>query len=156
MVGGLREYFLGSDNKELIRRDDFIVLEAEGADFDMAIITCTKIPECPETGCPKEIPIEGRVRFEWKAIDDPKGKPGTKGGFVQIGCIPDNDITKGEQVIFKPPYVPLPVKAGNTDTTVFSTVILSVIDDGSPVPDATLEKTITIAITRSRKNPDMY
>ena len=156
MVGGLSNYYRGADNKELINRDDFIVLEADGADADMAIITCTKIEICPQTGCTKEVPIAGRVRFEWKTVDDPKGKPGTKGSFVQIGCIPDNKSAAGEHVIFKPPYVPLPLKKDNPDTTVYSTVVLYIIDAGSPVPDKTLEKTITIAITRSKAKPDMY
>ena len=154
MVGGLSNSFIGSENKVSMRRDDFIVLEADGADFDMAVIACKEKLKCPESGCLKEIPIAGRVRFEWKTVDDPAGKPDTKGSFVQIGCIPDNNLAQGEHVIFKPPYVPLPVK--NDDTTVLSTVILSIIDAGSPAFDPTLEKTITIEINRSKKSPDTY
>jgi len=160
MVGGLSNYFIGADNNALMNRDEFIVLEADGRDIDMAVITCTKIPDCPETGCPKEIPIAGRVRFEWKAVEtenkDKKGKHDivTRGSFVQIGCMGDRELAKGEQVIFKPPYVPLPTTT--SDTTLISTVILSVIDAGSPVPDVTLEKVIQISINRSKSNPDQY
>ena len=153
--GGLRNSFIGTDNNNIMQRDDFIVLEADGVDFDLAVKTCTQIEICSQTGCTKEVPIEGRVRFEWKSIEDPKGKPGTRGSFVQIGCIPEDGKAKGEQVIFKPPFIPQ-ASVGNPDTTVFSTIILSVIDAGSPVPDKTLDKEITIAITRTKASPDRY
>lgn len=156
MEGGLTKSIIGPNNEhKTMQRDDFIVLEAAGVDFDIAEIKCTQVPECPQPGCIKEIPIEGRVRFEWKIGDDPPGKIGTKGSFVQIGSIPDEMITKGEQVIFKPPYVPL-APLNKEDNTILSTVILSVIDAGSPFPDIRINHIITIAITRSKISPDKY
>lgn len=154
MVGGLSNYFIGSNKMELMNRDEYIVLEADGNDVDIAEVTCTIFPVCPEAGCPKEIPITGKVRFEWKAVETEKKRSVAKGRFVQIGCLGEQELAKGEQVIFKPPYVPPPVN--NSDTTVSTTVILYVIDAGSPVPDKTLEKTIEILITRTKANPDQY
>lgn len=154
MVGGLSNYFIGTNKMELMNRDEYIVLEADGSDVDMAVITCTIFPVCPEAGCPKEVPISGKVRFEWKAVATEKKRSVAKGSFVQIGCLGEQELAKGEQVIFKPPYVPPPVN--NSDTTVSTTVILYVIDAGSPVPDKTLEKTIEILVTRSKANPDQY
>ena len=156
IVGGLINSYIGTNNSmKKMQRDDFIVLEADGLDFDLAVKICTKIEKCPQTGCSIEVPIAGRVRFEWKAIEDPKGRPGMRGSFVQIGCIPDNFTAKGEQVILKPPFL-RQASIGNPDTTIFLTIILSIIDAGSPVPDVTLEKIITIAITRTKISPDKY
>lgn len=156
MDGGLRNSFIGANNSvKSMQRDDFIVLEADGNDVDLAVKTCTKIEECPQTGCSVEVPIAGRVRFEWKTVEDPKGNPEMRGSFVQIGCIPDNFTAKGEQVIFKPPFLP-EASIGKPENTIFCTIILSIIDAGSPVPDVTIEKTITIAITRTKISPDKY
>lgn len=148
--GGLLNYFRGAKNTKLIRRDDFIGLEAAGADVDLAILDCKKLYECPDAGCDKQIPIAGRVRFEWTVLP---GKGG-QGSLVQIGCIPDEKKAKGEHVIFKPPFIPLPVTM--KDTTVVTEIDLAVIDDGSAVADPTVNKTITIKTTRKTTNPDFY
>ena len=150
MNGGLKRVYKGIENTKLVRRDDFIALEAEGEDVDLAKPACEILFECPDAGCEKAIPIHGRVKFQWFITGDPK----TWGSFVQIGCIPDTLIAEGEHVIFKPPYVPLPVL--NNDTTVSTTILLLVIDAGSPVADPTVKKTITIKTTRSKTSADFY
>ncbi|MBK7435044.1 MAG: hypothetical protein IPI66_14970 [Chitinophagaceae bacterium] len=148
--GGLVNYFRGAKNTKLIRRDDFVALEAAGSDIDLAIPECKKLYQCPDAGCDKQVPITGRVRFEWTILP---GK-GETGSLVQIGCIPDEKNAKGEHVIFKPPFIPLPVTM--KDTTVVTEIELAVIDDGSPVGDPTVNKTITIKTTRKTANPDFY
>jgi len=150
MKGGVKRAYRGTEDSKLMRRDDFIALEAEGEDFDMAQPGCEKLFQCPDNGCVKSIPIHGRVKFQWIIT----GNPNTRGSFVHVGCIPDTLVAEGEHVIFKPPYVPLPVM--NKDTTVSTTILLLVIDAGSPVADPTVKKTVTINITRSKSTPDFY
>jgi hypothetical protein len=150
MDGGVVNNYKGLKNTKSIRRDDFIVLEAAGADYDMAVPACEKMLDCPDNGCDKELPIAGRVRFEWEITTALNGT----GSFVQIGCIPDDARFKGEHVIFKPPYVPLPVV--NADTSITTTINLYIIDAGSPVGDPTVTKTITIVTKRTKTTPDFY
>ena len=152
MLGGrLKSTFTGLDNSEvkLMRRDEFIALEAEGADWDQLVFECIpKQPECNESKSRKIIPLVGRVRFEWKIT----GK--NKGSFVTLGCLKDAADAVGERAIFKPPVIPLPVTAD--DTTVITTITLSIIDDGSAADDGKVNKTITIKTTRKIAEADRY
>ena len=150
MDGGLVNNYKGLKNTSSIRRDDFIILEAAGTDYDMAVPACEKMFECPDDGCNKEVPIAGMVRFEWEVVT-PLIETGS---FVQIGCIPDEGRFKGEHVIFKPPYVPMPVV--NKDTSITTTINLYIIDAGSAVGDPTVTKTITIVTKRIKTSPDFY
>lgn len=148
MDGGLKASYLGIGNKSSIYRDEYIALEAVGGDVDMVKIICQPREPCLDTKSEKTIPVNGRVKFEWKIL----GKD--NGSFVKLGCLPDEDSTEGDHVIFKPPYVPLPVNAA--DTTIVTIIKLYVVDDGSPVKDGTKIKTITIKTKRIKRIPDKY
>jgi hypothetical protein len=149
MDGGLKAHQIGSGGGSSMNRDEFIALEAEGGDWDQAVFKCEpQKPDCPDSRSEKIIPLIGRVRFEWKIEGD------NKGNFVKLGCLPEALTAEGERVIFKPPVVPLPVKAN--DTTIITTIKLFILDDGSPVADETVEKTITIKTKRKKSNPDKY
>jgi|CXWL01.1.fsa_nt_gi hypothetical protein len=149
MVGGLKGKQAGTGSASTIFRDDFIALEATGSDVDLVTFKCEpQKPLCPDSRSEKTIPVAGKVRFEW-AITAGDGR------FVKIGCgAEDEKNDKGEHVVFQPPYVALPVKSA--DTSVITTILLSIIDDGSPVVDATVTKTITIKTTRKKSLPDKY
>ena len=146
MDGGLKEASKGT--KE-IHRDDYIALGAEGRDYDQLRWNCNPVADCPDSKSEKIIPLNGRVRFEWN-VD--KGE----GSFVKLGCLPDGvRIDEGDNVIFKPPFVPLPVKAGDTSKTTI--VKLRVIDDNPTQPiDPTVERTVTIITRRYKLKPDLY
>ncbi len=147
MDGGLVSRQIGIANNAQLPRDEFIVLQAEGGDWDQLVFRCEPSkPDCPDDPSEKTLPLVGKVRFEWVIEGE--------GSFVQLGCLPDEKMATGERVIFKPWYVPLPVKA--SDTTLTTTVILRIIDDGSAVIDETKEKRITIRLKRSKSNPDKY
>lgn len=148
MVGGLKGKQAGTGSTSTIFRDDFIALEAAGSDIDLVTFKCNPQLPCPDSKSEKTIPVTGKVRFEWK-ITAGDGK------FVKLGCgAEDEKNDRGEHVIFQPPYVALPVK--NADTSVITTIILTTIDDGSPVIDAPVPKTITIKTTRKKSLPDKY
>jgi hypothetical protein len=146
MDGGLKEKCRG--NKKILR-DDFIPLSAEGRDYDELIWVCEPGKDCKESRSEKHIPLNGRVRFEWDIIQG-------EGNFVKLGCLPDSLVKdEGDNVIFKPPYVPLPVKASDTSFTTI--VALSIIDDNPTQPrDTTVKKKILIKTTRSKADPDHY
>jgi len=147
MDGGLKSRQIGIGNTAFMFRDEFIALEAEGADVDRIKLICDPRTPCQDTRSEKTIAVNGRVRFEWQI------EGAGKGSFVKLGCLPDDLTAAGERVIFKPPVIPLP-KA--SDTVVVTTIKLSIIDDGSPVADATKIKTITIRTKRSKGTPDKY
>jgi hypothetical protein len=148
MAGGLKSKQAGTGSTSTIFRDDFIALEATGSDVDLVTFNCNPQVPCPDTRSEKTIAVTGKVRFAW-AITAGEGK------FVKLGCGAEDEKTdKGEHVIFQPPYVALPVKSA--DTSVLTTIILSIIDDGSPVTDPTVTKTITIRTTRKKSIPDRY
>lgn len=149
MDGGLKDKYLGSTNTSSIFRDDFIALEATGSDIDLVTFKCEpQKPDCPDTKSEKTIPVTGKVGFAWE-ITAGDGK------FVKLGCSSEDEKKdKGEHVIFQPPVIPLPVK--NADTTVITTITLSIIDEASPVTDATVTKIITIKTTRKKSVPDKY
>lgn len=149
MTGGLKSKQAGTVTGSSIFRDDFIALEATGSDADLVKFKCEpQKPLCPDSRSEKTILVAGKVRFEWALLTG-------DGRFVKLGCgAEDEKSDKGEHVVFQPPVLPLPVKG--TDTTAITTIALSVIDDGSPVADATVTKTITIRTTRKRSVPDKY
>lgn len=147
MDGGLKSRQIGIANTSSMFRDEFIALEAEGADVDRVRLACDPRTPCEDTRSEKTISVHGRVRFEWQI------EGAGKGSFVKLGCLPDDLVAEGERVIFKPPVIPLPKAA---DTVVVTTIKLSVIDDGSPVQDATKTKTITIRTKRTKGTPDKY
>ncbi len=149
MDGGLKANQIGIGTGSSMYRDEFITLEAEGADIDRVKIVCDPSkPDCPDTKSEKIVALNGKVRFEWAITSG-------EGVFVKLGCASENEMTDlGEHVIFRPPYVPLPVK--NTDTTFITVIQLQVIDDGSPVLDETQTKNITIKTKRKKSNPDKY
>ncbi len=122
------------EKKWSINRDGFVPLIAEGADFDILKITCTPLkPDCTEGGSEIEVPLSGRVRFEWEIIGG-KGP----GQFVKLGCSydkkEDGQKTNGEQVIFMPPYVPLPVLPID-ETSVTTEIELRILDDRTLVDE---------------------
>ncbi len=146
--GGLKNKQTGSTSSNIIFRDDYIALEAVGSDIDLVTFKCDPQKPCPDSRSEKTIPVTGKVRFEW-TINSGEGK------FVKLGCAAEDEKNdKGEHVIFQPPYVPSPVK--NADTTFTTVMTLFIIDDGSPVPDKTVLKIITIKITRKKSVPDKY
>ncbi len=148
MDGGLKSKQIGIANTSSLFRDEFIALVAEGADVDKVKMICDPRPPCRDTKSEKTIAVQGRVKFEW-VIEGGEGK----GSFVKLGCLPDELTAEGERVIFKPPVIPIPKAA---DTTVITTIRLMIIDDGSPVPDATKTRTITIKTKRVKNSPDKY
>ncbi|MBI5857445.1 MAG: hypothetical protein HZB42_07320 [Sphingobacteriales bacterium] len=148
MVGGLKSKQAGTGSTSTIFRDDFIALEAAGSDVDLVVFKCNPKAPCPDTRSEKTIEVKGKVRFEWTITAG-------EGRFVKLGCAAENEKTnEGEHVVFQPPYVALPVKSA--DTFAITTVLLSIIDDGSPVTDLTVTKTITIKTTRKKSLPDKY
>ncbi|NOT51056.1 MAG: hypothetical protein HOP10_07240 [Chitinophagaceae bacterium] len=148
MTGGLKGKQAGTGGATTIFRDDFIALEAAGSDVDLVVFKCNPQEPCLDTRSEKTMAVTGKVRFEWTITSG-------EGRFVKLGCgAEDEKNDRGEHVIFEPPYVALPVKA--SDTSVITTIILSVIDDGSPVADAAISKTITIKTTRKKSLPDKY
>ena len=138
---------------QVIKRDDFIPLIAEGADFDMFIIQCSIAGTCPEVNTVRIVPLSGRVRFEWEIVDGPG-----YGQFVKLGCSYSNNHnglkTEGEQVIFMPPFVELPVT--EKEASVTSKIKLSIIDDKESLKDDQVDRIYDIVTTRSIKNPDEY
>ncbi|MFI5133714.1 MAG: hypothetical protein ACHQEB_05230 [Chitinophagales bacterium] len=146
MDGGLKEKYKGT---KTIRRDDFIALGAEGRDFDQLRWMCNPY-NCPDTKSEKIVPLNSRVKFTWDITTTDES------GFVKLGCLPDNvKSDEGDNVIFRPPVVPLPVKA--SDTSVTTLITLSVIDDNPTQPiDPTVKRIITIITKRSKSNPDFY
>ena len=148
MVGGLKNKQTGTGSTSTIFRDDFVALEAVGSDADLVTFFCNPKKPCPDSHSEKTILVAGKVRFEWEVT-------GGEGRFVKLGCgSEDEKKDKGEHVVFQPPYVALPVK--NADTTLTTTITLSIIDDGSPVVDTTVTKIITIKTTRKKLLPDKY
>ena len=148
MVGGLKLSQPAKGTASNIYRDDFIALEATGSDIDIVTFKCDPKVPCPDTRSEKTISVTGKVRFEWIITAG-------EGRFVKLGCgSEDEKGDKGEHVIFQPPFVPLPVKA--SDTTFITTINLLTIDDGSPVTDVTVTKTITIKTKRKKSYPDKY
>jgi hypothetical protein len=147
MDGKLAAWHAGIAKSPAMPRDEFIVLQAEGADWDQLVFRCEPAkPDCPDEPSEKVIPLSGRVRFEWEITGE--------GNFVQLGCMTETKLAEGERVIFKPFYVPLPIKAG--DTTLTTRITLRIIDDGSAIADETKEKLIEIRLKRSKANPDKY
>ncbi|MFZ1306302.1 MAG: hypothetical protein WAR80_10695, partial [Ferruginibacter sp.] len=147
--GKLKSYQIGLSNTAYMQRDEYIALEAAGADWDMLIFECNpKEPDCKDTRSIKKIPLVGRVRYEWKIEGD------NNGSFVTLGCLNDSSTAKGEHVIFKPPFVPMPDKTN--ETTVTTKITLSIIDDGSAADDGKVDKTITIKTKRVKTSPDKY
>ena len=148
MVGGLKNKQTGTGSTSTIFRDEFVALEAMGSDVDLVTFFCNPKKPCPDSKSEKTIAVTGKVRFEWAIT-------GGEGRFVKLGCgSEDEKNDKGEHVVFQPPYVPLPVK--NADTVFTTIMTLSIIDDGSPVADATVIKIITIKTTRKKSLPDKY
>jgi len=148
MDGGLNQKYKVTDKQ--VRRDDFIILGAEGEDADMLKWIChPNQPYCPDTRSEKTILLNSRVRFEWNILSG-------EGSFVKLGCLPARQLSDaGDVVIFQPPVVPLPVKA--VDTSLTTTVKLLIIDDNPTQPaDATVERIITIITKRRKSVPDFY
>ena len=141
-----------------IKRDDFIALKAKCADIDYLRLMCTKSDDCLDDGSSVVFePLSGNVKFEWEI----EGK-GEMGKFVKIGCLPEDVSAKGEQVIFKPPYIPLPkgkdAKGKDIIEKTETVIKLSIIDDVPVVQlkDPTVERTITILTWRTSEEPDFY
>jgi hypothetical protein len=145
--------------KQTIKRDDFIALVAEGADFDTFIIQCSPTVPCPEANTIKLVPLSGRVKFEWVI----KGGPGM-GQFVKLGCLyPEKEDgektnaqkTEGEQVIFMPPYVPLAVSP-KKEAVIITEIELRIIDDKETLKDDTVKRPFTIITHRLSEKPEEY
>ena len=145
MDGGMKEY----KGPKVIRRDEFISLGAEGRDYDQLLWICEPIkPDCKDSRSEQTIPLNGRVRFEWRITSG-------EGGFVKLGCLPGDQYDEGDNIIFMPPYVPLPIKSA--DTSLITTILLSVLDDNpTQIEDPQVDKTITITTKRSKNSPDLY
>lgn len=145
MDGGLKAKYSGAKK---IFRDDFIVLGAEGKDYDQVTFSCTPSSDCNETSSNKTVVLTGRVRFEWTITGE--------GNFVKLGCLPENTKTdKGDHVIFQPPFVPLPVVAN--DTMITTTIQLLMIDDNPTQPkDDNVMRAITITTRRFKNSLDEY
>jgi hypothetical protein len=126
-----------------IFRDDFVVLKAEGADYDEIWWFCTPSPDCPETPSTDMRVTSSRVKFTWEIIEG-------DGDFTEIGCSGKKRATEGDRVIFMPPYV-------KPDTVLKTKLRLSIIDDNpSQPPDKTVERIITIKTKRTREDPHKY
>lgn len=160
MFGGLDPSSL-PDKPIKIKRDDFIALKAKCDDIDHLKLICTKSKDCPDDGGSEVFePLSGNVKFEWEI----EGK-GEMGQFVKIGCLGEDVSAKGEYVIFKPPYIPLPTGKDAkgkdiTETTVTTVIKLLIIDDipAGPLKDPTVERKITIITKRTlaEKEQDFY
>ena len=160
MDGGLKLGTFGSGTNMVnlpkmltINRDEYVPLVAEGADFDELIIKCDPInPPCLDTKSEMIVPLSGRVRFEWQILNN-------KGRFVKLGCLytngGDDQKTNGEQVIFMPPYLELPVV--NSDTAVSTFFKLSIIDDKEDaLKDVQVDRTFEVVTHRNKATPDNY
>ncbi|MBI5372584.1 MAG: hypothetical protein HZA79_11240 [Sphingobacteriales bacterium] len=148
MDGGFNQKYRLTE--KLIRRDDYIVLGAEGQDWDMLTWKCKPVkPDCPDTESEKTILLSSRVRFEWEILSG-------EGSLVKLGCLPDGQKSdRGDVIIFRPPALALPVKAA--DTIVTTVIKLLIIDDNASQPeDPTVEKIVTITTKRGRGYPDHY
>lgn len=148
MDGGFDQAYKLSDKQ--IRRDDYIILGAEGADNDMLTWSCEPLkPDCPDTRSEKTILLNSRVRFEWSILTG-------EGSFVKLGCLPELQKTDiGDVVIFKPPVLPLPVKSNDTSAT--TTIKILIIDDNPSQPlDATVERTVTVITKRSKGTSENF
>ena len=159
MTGGLDPLLLNWPKSKTIRRDDFIALKAIGEDMDYIKFFCTSI-DCQDiTSSIKYQKLPGRVRFEWEIDGTAK-----TGSFVGIGCLPENEKKDiGENVIFKPPYLPLPTGKDADgkeilESKISTDIILSVIDvdPDQPTTDKTIKRDITITTRRTKANPDFY
>jgi hypothetical protein len=140
MDGGLINTF---NEEKKISRDDYIPLNADGLDYDLLIWTCA--------GCKSvssiNVPLSGKVEFKWKISEG-------EGSFVKVGGLPKNmDSTEGNNVIFKPPYVPLKDKVRKSSGVKKTIIMLTVIDamkGDRKDPDVT--KKITITTKRLKKD----
>ncbi|MDX1406535.1 MAG: hypothetical protein R3330_00330, partial [Saprospiraceae bacterium] len=105
---------------------------------------------CKEKGTNSQLPLSGRVKFEWEII---------KGGgeFKQLGCLPENVRNEvGDYVIYQPPYVPLPEGTERYRDSI-TELKLKIIDDNPTQPvDATVERQIMVKTRRYLKDPDIY
>ncbi|HYC39208.1 MAG TPA: hypothetical protein VEB63_01875 [Chitinophagaceae bacterium] len=146
MNGRLKSKYIVAGKQ--IRRDQFIDLGAEGLDYDQLKWSCEPLRPCPDSRSEKVVILNSRVRFEWKIEGE--------GSFVRMGCLPDEQKTDaGDNVIFKPPVIPLPQKAA--DTTVTTKITLVIKDDNPTQPqDADVERVITVITKRSKSRPDFY
>ena len=134
--------------KPKINRDDFILLKAKGEDVDIVKMICTKSKECIDDGSEQFYTITGMVKYDWEI----KGE----GNFVGIGCLPENKKAIGENVIFKPPYVPLPVDPA-TETIVSTEIILTIIDDDQGnFKDPDIQIQLTVITKRLSAEKDIY
>ncbi len=140
MDGGLINLVKGE--KE-INRDDFIPLIASGLDYDLLIWTCAGCKSVSSVN----VPLSGRVKFKWKISEG-------EGSFVKVGCLPKKvDSTEGNNVIFKPPYVPIKDKGKNTSGIKKTIIKLTVIDAmGGNRHDPDVTKKITITTKRINGN----
>ncbi|MFL5741113.1 MAG: hypothetical protein ACJ75B_12900 [Flavisolibacter sp.] len=145
MDGGLKQKYTGS---RTIDRDGFILLGAEGKDYDQVVFTCNPSEQCNESGSNKTIALNGRVRFQWVISGE--------GSFVKLGGLPkDQKTDEGDNVIFQPPFVPL-ADRGN-ESSVTTTIQLSIIDDNPTQPlDPIVNRTVTIVTKRFKTSPDEY
>lgn len=133
---------------ETKRRDEFINLKATCEDFDKLKLICVKQKDCLDLGSVKHLLISSDVKYQW-TINGP-------GSFVGIGCLEEKKITTGEQVIFKPPFVPLPA-AGKEETTITTELKLYITDaDAGGFGDPSITKKYTVTIKRTRLLPDFY
>jgi hypothetical protein len=146
MDGGLMEKYLVSGMK--IKRDDFVALGAEGADYDLVTLMCLRQDPCKDVSETKQYVLNGRVRFEWHIING-------DGRFVLLGSLPAALMAFGDQAIFMPPVLPFPEKGG--DTTHVTNILLHVIDDNPGQPqDAKQNRIVSITIKRKKTDPDYY
>ena len=145
MDGGLKT----ASETRIIKRDEYIPLGAEGMDFDNLFWSCTPQKDCKDIVTNKKIPLNGKVRFEWEIYEG-------EGSFVRIGCLPKSAKNEaGENVVFKPPYVQLPV--AHPDTTLTTKIHLTIIDDNlTQKIDPVVDDTIFITTKRSVEKPDEY
>ena len=146
MDGGLKT----ASETRIIKRDEYFPLSAEGTDFDNLFWTCTPQKDCKDIiATSKKIPLNGKVRFEWEIYEG-------EGSFVRIGCLPKSAKNEaGENVVFKPPYVQLPVS--RTDTTLTTKIHLAIIDNNlTQKIDPVVDDTIFITTKRSVDKPDEY
>lgn len=153
MDGGLKLDDINLNTKSafrIINRDEYIALSAEGLDFDQLEWTCTPQGGCKEDATKKRIPLNGNVRFEWEIFEG-------DGSFVKLGCLPKAAKNeKGDNVIFKPPFVKLPV-SDQVPEILTTKIHLSIIDDNLTQPiDPTVDDTITITTKRRFNSPDEY
>lgn len=139
MNGGLHPW---KDSFQIIR-DEQVVLQAIGADYDMIKWRCVPKPNCNETGSQRGEITSSRVRFHWVIQEG-------EGDFVEIGCLNPEKEMAGERVIFLPPYVA-------PDSTKITVMKLHIIDDNPTQPqDATIIRNIEIKCSRMKSDPEYY